>query len=84
MKTHHLFYTLRMIWNHSAPAHLKLKPFKQYMFNQFYTSAYMGKAVKNIVPELLAREDLENNMVADLAFMESHFVKGSKYLVFTN
>lgn len=56
MNTHHLFYTLRMIWNHSAPSQLKIRPYKKYThFKKMYTNAYMKLAVKAIILELAQR-----------------------------
>lgn len=59
METRHLFYTLKMIWNHSVPEHMKLKPYKRYTFNSFYTNEYMTKAVKALTAELKIRENIE-------------------------
>jgi len=56
METRHLYYTLLMIWNHSAPEHLKYRPFNEYTFNSFYTAEYFLEAVKAIVPELQTRK----------------------------
>lgn len=58
MDTRHLFFTLRMIWNHSAPEPLKLHPFKRYKFNRrTYTDEYMLTAVRVMLHELRKRRD---------------------------
>lgn len=59
METRHLFFTLKMIWNHSAPEHMKLKPYKKYSFGPGYTAEYMRKAVKALSAELKTRNNIE-------------------------
>lgn len=59
MGTEHIFFTLRMIWNHSAPKHLRITPYKRYKFGPFYTSHYMKQAVKALTIELSRRTDLK-------------------------
>lgn len=56
MRTGHLFYVVRMIWNHKMP--LKFEPYRRYSFSSFYTDEYMFDAIKAIVPELAKRTDL--------------------------
>ena len=69
METRHLFFTIRMIWNHSAPANLKLNPYHKYRFNSFYTSSYMKEAVENMIKELKKRKDVKLRWKYDLAHM---------------
>lgn len=58
METRHLFNTIRMIWNHSAPDHLQFKPFRRYMFSSFYSQEYFRDAVNALGAELSLREDM--------------------------
>ena len=58
METRHLFFTIRMIWNHSAPVYMQIKPYKKYSFGPFYTREYMKDAVKFLAEELRTREDI--------------------------
>lgn len=58
MRTDHLVFTLRMIWNHSAPEDLKLRPYTQYSFSPFYTTDYMRSAVSSMLAELVTRKDM--------------------------
>lgn len=74
MRTDHLYYVIRMIWNHSAPDHLKLKPYKGYKFGSYYSVAYMKASVENMLNELSNRPDLTYKMKADLLFMEGAFL----------
>lgn len=58
MNTNHIFYTVLMIWNHSQPEELKIKPYEKYSFPDFYSNEYMILAFKNLFVELLNRNDL--------------------------
>ncbi len=58
MATRHLFFTLRMIWNHSVPDQLKILPYTEYHFSPFYTVEYMTEAVRHLATELATRKDL--------------------------
>jgi hypothetical protein len=72
METRHLFYTVRMIWNHTSPSDLQLKPFKKYSFSKFYTQEYFAKMVKAMLIELSKRNDLTWIWVNELNFMIGH------------
>ena len=58
MDTKHLFFTLRMIWNHSAPITMVIHPYTRYDFEPYYTAGYMGAAVRVMFSELILRRDL--------------------------
>jgi hypothetical protein len=58
MHTRHVYYTLRMIWNHSAPAEYTIKPFIKYNFSSFYTTEYVIAAVNVLLKELSRRNNL--------------------------
>lgn len=58
MKTKHLFFTIRMIWNHSAEKHHRIEPYKRYRFPDFYTREYIKQAVSAMSRELNNRDDL--------------------------
>ena len=55
MNTRHLYFTLRMIWNHVAPPKLKIHPYQKYRFSIFYTQEYMIDAIKHLSLELKKR-----------------------------
>ena len=74
METRHLFFTLRMVWNHSAPDDLKIEPFKRYRFGDFYTPEYIVAAVRSISLELGTREDLTPYFRKNLTFMADNFM----------
>ena len=67
MHTHHLFYTVRMIWNHNMP--VKIGTYQQYDFNGIYTDEYLKEALRAMVPELASRDDIEDSCHADLRTM---------------
>lgn len=67
METRHLFYTIRMIWNHKMP--LKLEPYIKYRFSEFYTDDYMKQALRAMVPELAKRKDIETQFRSELKVM---------------
>lgn len=59
MDTHHLYFTLRMIWNHSVPIDMRMLPYQPYKFGKFYTAEYMAEAVKHLFLELKTRKDMK-------------------------
>lgn len=69
METRHLFYTLRMIWNHTMPEEAKLKPYKKYYFGSFYTEKYLLEAIIHIYSELCTRKDISLKWEAELQKM---------------
>ena len=83
MKTRHLFYTLRMIWNHSMPCAAKLLPYKAYSFAPYYSREYMVSAVRALVVEISNREDIRpdwqgqiDHMIAWLSTKQIDMTKG--------
>lgn len=69
METRHLFYTLRMIWNHTMPEGAKLRPYNAYSFGKHYTREYMISAVKALAAELGTRTNLTATWQRDLDAM---------------
>lgn len=59
MRTSHLFYTLRMIWNNTLPEHMHVGKVKLYRFGSFYTERYMLQAIIHIYDELITRNNIE-------------------------
>ena len=72
MATRHLFYTLRMIWNHVMPKEARLLPYKMYKFGEFYTEVYLIDAIINIYYELIKRPDIMPAWRADLEHMYNY------------
>lgn len=72
MRTTHLFYTLRMIWNNSVPEHARVGRVKLYHFGPTYTTEYLREAVKSMGKELIGRDDLPASMLAELETMAGH------------
>lgn len=73
METRHLFYTLRMIWNHAMPENVRLYPYKRYTFGGFCTDEYMQEAVRHIGQELLLRLDIKPAWDHELQAMARNF-----------
>lgn len=76
MATRHLFFTLRMIWNHSMPASAQLHPFKAYTFGPFYSRKYMLEAVRALAVELSTRKDIAPAWQAQLDHMVAWLATG--------
>lgn len=69
MATRHLFYTLRMIWNHSAKQQYRIRPYNKYTFSKFYTEKYLKRAVIAMVREVSYRTDLQGWQKDELRHM---------------
>lgn len=70
MATRHLFYVLRMIWNHKMPGAARLHPIgQQYVLGSFYTDTYLKSAIRFMTIELVTRKDLTDTWKADLQKM---------------
>jgi hypothetical protein len=69
METRHLFYTLKMIWNHTMPFEAKIVPYKLYDFGPYYTEEYLKKAIYYITIELSTRNDMKPNWQIELQRM---------------
>lgn len=69
MSTMHLFYTLRMIWNHTMPGHMRTHDYTHYSFGPAYTVQYLMDAIRALMTELACRKDLPQSAQAQLASM---------------
>lgn len=73
MRTTHLFFTLRMIWNHSMPTNMRVgRNIKLYSFGSRHDARYMQSAIVNIGAELFSRSDLPAWMRRELDEMAAH------------
>lgn len=68
MSTQHLFFSLRMIWNHSAPIEMRIEPYKRYYIRR--SPEYLAEAVKHLVTELNTRKNLTPYFKKCLAHMD--------------
>lgn len=75
METSHLFHVLNMIWNHSMPEDARSPNYRKYAFGPFYSPNYMKEALRNIIPELLSRNDLIQTWKDRLNFMREYLKK---------
>jgi hypothetical protein len=72
MNTKHVFYTLLMIWNHSAPEDAQIWFRHRYVFDSFYTPEYMLQAFNALYHEIKTREDLGYKMSEVVYKMETY------------
>lgn len=80
MGTGHLFFTLRMIWNHSMHCSVTDSVYNKYNFSSFYTLEYMLQAIRAIFPELVKREDLTNSQKDWISQKTLHVISVPKRL----
>lgn len=73
MATSHLFFVIRMIWNHSCPPHLQLRPFRLYDIR--LPPDYLAEIAPVIYDELLRRSDLAQHLQRQLDFMRSNWLQ---------
>ena len=71
METRHLFFTLRLIWNHTMPPEARLPEGNRYQLGYFYTAEYLESAIKAISHELSGRTDMAPDWSRQLAQMIS-------------
>ena len=67
METRHLFYTLRMIWNHRMPEEAKLHPYKRYDLRR--SDKYLREAILALTKEITTRNDLTDEWRSGLSHM---------------
>lgn len=76
MDTRHLFYTMRMIWNHSMPEAMHVgEDIKRYRFGSRHPPSYMQQAIVHIGAELFDRTDLTFAQYETLGKMAAHFAQ---------
>ena len=56
MSTQHLWFTLRVLWNHAVPKDRRLIPFRAYEFGPSYTAEYLDTAWLVLGKEILSRQ----------------------------
>jgi len=70
MKTTHVFYAYRMIWNNTMPEPVPDNP-KFYEFQQStHPKKYLKKAWKEFDVELMLRKDLPEKMIDQITWMD--------------
>ena len=75
MRTSHLFYTLRMIWNNTCPPHTRVGNVRLYNFGPYYTHEYLKQAVGQLSFELRRRDDLHGELKDQMETMWAYFTK---------
>jgi len=72
MRTGHLFYTLRMIWNNHVAPEKRVGKVALYSFGPTYTPAYFEDAITNLAREVVRRDDLAAWQRRELERMAEH------------
>lgn len=69
METSHLYYTLRMVWNHIVPHEFSISPRRDYDFsaNKSYTISYFKTSVIELLSEINKRKDISHKLSKDIA-----------------
>jgi hypothetical protein len=74
MKTNHLYYALRMIWNHTVHTEWQLgDTFVKYTFSEGAGWPRLNAAVPELFYELVKRTDLEEEYINGLNYMAACF-----------
>jgi len=74
MTTTHLWFTLRMIWNHHAPQKCRFKEYKKYS-RICLSKAYLKEAVRHLYYELLTRGDMPLHHQMELEWIKGFFAE---------
>jgi len=70
MTDSHLYYTLRMIWNHSAPEEFKFRPYIKYCFyKEYYSPKRLKKLIPIMINEALSRASMKPEWKKDIEYM---------------
>lgn len=78
METRHLFFTIRMIWNHTMPEMYRSKHYRHYRLGSFYTQEYLLSAIHALLGELSLRKDIHPSWQVDIDSMR-HFAAKLKH-----
>jgi hypothetical protein len=73
METGYLFNCLKMMWNHTVPSHMRLRPYKHWTLNgeRFHDRGWKEYAVRSMWNELVKRDDLTEFMKSTLFRMHT-------------
>lgn len=66
MATPHIFYALRMLFNHAVPPAFRIGDFKRYPELEEWSNDYKLDAQKAFLTELKLRDDLESELQYEL------------------
>jgi hypothetical protein len=61
METGHLFYTLKMCWNHMVDEDIQIKPAKDFDFLNAYSNGYLKEGIYKIIKEIGMRKDISDD-----------------------
>jgi hypothetical protein len=81
MDTRHLFYVVKMIWNHACPKELRIDMRHCYRFGRNYSPEYMLRAFQLGWLELKNRSNLTPYMRSSLQVIEDNFWNYKAYVM---
>ena len=64
METRHLFYTFRMLWNHTMPENMRSANYKRWRLHM--SEDYIKQAIKHIGMALSERTDIHSEWVREI------------------
>ena len=84
MRTTHIFYTIRMIWNNRMPVPVPDNP-KFYTFDKrFYDDRYLALALIHLWRELKTRKDLPPKLKNQLKWMRNQLPVNGEVLTWVD
>lgn len=72
MATPHLFYSLRMVFNHSVPPVFRIGKLKRYDDVSDWSPTYRAEAIAALAKELETRDDLDTDLAAEFEDMKAN------------
>lgn len=72
MDTTHIFNTIKMLWNHTAPESMKIQPYIFYADISSWSHDKIRDAVINFAGEIINRKDLTIKQKSDFEIMLNH------------
>lgn len=77
MNSSHIYYTIRMIWNHMCNSDLIIDKKIDYDFseNKIYCDAYFKLGLKKMFEELNKRNNLEEKLLKNFGFIKDNINK---------
>jgi hypothetical protein len=81
MNTPHLFNALKMIWNNVCPKQFRILPFREWGGIPQWDTEVRRKAIRNLLNELMNRNDRTQGMNDALNLMMHHLQKWGEKLL---
>ena len=72
MSTQHLWFTLRVLWNHAVPDDRRLTPYRSYEFGPSYTTDYLDTAWLELGREIRTRKDMRPDWQKEFEWIQPY------------